>query len=206
MVSYEKVERNRLLSKGGKRMGESSWNSPAPGELEIVRCFLNTWKLPDGSREPVDELPGLVKDPDAWEARFPGGILAPEDTVELLRTLREDLRETLVGSEGWQGRINGWFERYPFVARVSEDNDVSLRYEPQAGGGFAGRILAAVAGSVGSGAWERLKVCPDCRWVFYDRSRSKTRVWCGMYAGDGGRACGSIAKVKRYRQRRRGIA
>ena len=31
--------------------------------------------------------------------------------------------------------------------------------------------------------------------------RSKTKVWCGMLAGEGGRACGTIAKVRRYRQR-----
>jgi hypothetical protein len=41
---------------------ESNWNTPAPGELELVRRFLNTWRIPeekiaDGTREPADELP-----------------------------------------------------------------------------------------------------------------------------------------------------
>ena len=51
----------------------------------------------------------------------------------------------------------------------------------------------------------RLKACPDCRWVFYDHSRNGSKRWCGMYAGEeGGRACGTIAKVKNYRAKRKG--
>ena len=56
-----------------------------------------------------------------------------------------------------------------------------------------GPYSAAVAGSTGEGT-----LVPDQglsstgRWVFYDRSRSKTRVWCGMYAGrEAGRAARS---------------
>jgi hypothetical protein len=185
-------------------MSESNWNSPAPGELDFVRRFLNTWRIPDGTSEPVDELPGLLKNTEAWEERFPGWKPGSGDTAELLTALRGDLRESLGGREGWVGRLNGWFERYPLVARVSgEGKEASVRYEPRPEGGFAGRIVAVVAGSTGEGTWSRIRACPDCRWVFYDRSRSKTRVWCGMYAGEGGRACGTISKVRRYRQRKK---
>ena len=87
-----------------------------------------------------------------------------------------------------------------------ERGRAAVRYEAALEAGFAGCLAAVVARALEGGAWERLKVCPDYRWVFYDRTRSKTKVWCGMFAGDGGRACGTIAKVKRYRQRRRGNA
>ena len=86
---------------------------------------------------------------------------------------------------------------------VEEDGGGSVRYEPAAGADFAGRILAAVAEGVREGGFSRLKACPDCRWVFYDKSRSRTRVWRGMYGGEGGRACGTISKVRRYRKRRK---
>jgi CGNR zinc finger len=196
---------NRLSVKGGKQVSESNWNSPAPGELELVRRFLNTWRIPDRTREAADELPALLGDERAWEERFPDW--PPGDDEELLRRLRDDLRGALDVTGGWVERLNGWLEGYPMIARVVEEGgEPSIRYEPSAEAGIAGRILAAVAKSVGEGTWPRLKACPDCRWVFYDKSRSKTRVWCGMYAGKGGRACGTIAKVKRYRQKRRGIA
>ena len=38
--------------------------------------------------------------------------------------------------------------------------------------------------------------------MFWDRTRNASKIWCGMYAGQDGRACGSIAKVRRYRARR----
>jgi hypothetical protein len=187
--------------------GEANWNTPAPGELELVRRFLNTWRIDDGTRQPADELPWLLKDRRAWEERFPTwAARSPgEDTGELLVRLREDLRGALGTPEGWTGSLNGWLGGYPLVAWVVEEGGggASVRYEPAPQAGFAGRVLAAVARSVEDGTFFRLKACPDCRWVFYDKSRSRTRVWCGMYAGEGGRACGTISKVRRYRQRRK---
>jgi hypothetical protein len=183
---------------------EANWNTPAPGELELVRRFLNTWRIDDGTREPADELPWLFRGRWAWEERFPGWPPGGRDAEDLLVRLREDLRGTLGAPEGWTERLNGWLEGYPLVARVvQEDGGASVRYDPAPEAAFAGRILAAVVRSVEDGTFFRLKACPDCRWVFYDKSRSRTRVWCGMYAGEGGRACGTISKVRRYRQRRK---
>lgn len=47
---------------------------------------------------------------------------------------------------------------------------------------------------------ERLKVCenPDCGWVFYDESKSRTRRWCDN-------TCASLIKVRRFRKKRLGI-
>jgi hypothetical protein len=188
---------------------EANWNTPAPGELELVRRFLNTWRIPDekiadGMREPADELSWLLGDPRAWEERFPGWPQATGGDEELLTRLRGDLRSALGTPEGWTEALNGWLGGYPLVAQVvEEDEGASVRYEPAQETGFAGRVLAVVARSIEDGKFSRLKACPDCRWVFYDKSRSKTRVWCGMYAGEGGRACGTISKVRRYRQRRK---
>jgi predicted RNA-binding Zn ribbon-like protein len=183
---------------------KASWNTPAPGELELVRRFLNSWRIDDSTRQPADELPWLLGDRRAWEERFPRWPLSPEDTEDLLARLREDLRETLVAPEGWTERLNTWLGGYPLVAHVvEEDQGASVQYEPALEANFAGQVLATVARSVEEGTFSRLKACPDCQWVFYDKTRSRTRVWCGMYAGDGGRACGTISKVRRYRQRRK---
>ena len=189
---------------------EANWNTPAPGELEFVRRFLNTWRIPAeeidaGTREPADELPWLLGDRRAWEERFSGWTPGPGDSERLLARLREDLRGALGAPEGRVETLNGWFEGYPLVARVVEEDGggASVRYEPAPEAGFAGRVLSAMARSIEGGTFSRLKACPDCRWIFYDKTRSKTRVWCGMYAGEGGRACGTISKVRRYRQRRK---
>ncbi len=65
-------------------------------------------------------------------------------------------------------------------------------------GSFGGRMLAPPAVAVGAedctcGGGSRL-ARTGCRWVFYDKTRSKTRGARG-YAGEGGRACGTISEV-----------
>ena len=64
---------------------EADWNTPAPGELELVRRFLNTWRIPAGEidagmREPADELPGLTGDrrgPPGLGGEVPGLAAGP---------------------------------------------------------------------------------------------------------------------------------
>lgn len=45
---------------------------------------------------------------------------------------------------------------------------------------------------------DRLRECADadCRWLFVDRSRNRSRRWCAMSD------CGNLTKVRRYRQRK----
>jgi predicted RNA-binding Zn ribbon-like protein len=49
-----------------------------------------------------------------------------------------------------------------------------------------------------AGVAERLRRCHagDCRWVYFDRSRNRSKVWCDMSG------CGSRAKARAYRRRR----
>ena len=45
---------------------------------------------------------------------------------------------------------------------------------------------------------ERLKICPNCEWLFLDRSRNRSRTWCDMAV------CGNRTKARlHYRKRRR---
>jgi predicted RNA-binding Zn ribbon-like protein len=42
---------------------------------------------------------------------------------------------------------------------------------------------------------DRLKICPNCEWLFLDRSRNKSRTWCDMAV------CGNRTKAKRHYRR-----
>ncbi|GAA4042222.1 CGNR zinc finger domain-containing protein [Nonomuraea soli] len=163
--------------------------SEAPGELEQVRTFLNTWWLPNETRVPEDRLPALAADAGAWRREMPG--IPAEAGLEGFRTaLREALGDPVALQE--------WAERHPLRVEFTEGG-VVLRPERD---GAVGRILAIVADAVGAGRWARLKACPDCGWVFYDHSRNGSRRWCVMNPGGSeARGCGSIAKVRAYRQR-----
>jgi predicted RNA-binding Zn ribbon-like protein len=43
----------------------------------------------------------------------------------------------------------------------------------------------------------RLRICPNCNWLFLDRSRNSSRLWCDMAI------CGNREKAKRHYRRRR---
>ncbi|MFQ6184484.1 CGNR zinc finger domain-containing protein [Sinorhizobium meliloti] len=44
---------------------------------------------------------------------------------------------------------------------------------------------------------ERLKICPNCAWLFLDRSRNRSRTWCDMAV------CGNRTKARRHYRRSR---
>ncbi len=157
----------------------------APGQLEPVRELLNSWLIPNDSRQPADEFAALAERRD-WT----GPEAAP------VRELRDDLRRIVEG-DAPAGGLDDWIVRLDLRPSVT-DGELSYRHR----GGPAGDLLAAVVTAVGAGTWRRMKACPDCRWVFYDSTRNRSKRWCLMYAGGpDGRACGTIAKVRRYRDR-----
>ena len=64
-------------------------------------------------------------------------------------------------------------------------------------GAFAD-LVGIVYTAMADGSWTRLKACRRdvCRWLFYDRSRNRSAVWCQMSV------CGNRTKTKAYRARR----
>ena len=183
---------------------EHRWE--APGSLELVRTLLNTG-LPPREDDGHDRLPGLRADPARWAATFPGVPVPTRRQAADLIELRDGLLGLLAGppTPGDAAWLGGWFERTGLGVRVTvEDGALAVGHGAPAGSGLAGAVVEAVAEAVAGGTWSRLRRCPDCRLVFWDRTRNASKVWCGMYAGADGRACGSIAKVRRYRARRAG--
>ena len=170
--------------------------SEAPGRLEQVRTFLNTWRIPHETRLPTDVLPTLACDRKAWEAELPDLSRPAEPDLDELARLREDLRGAL-GQHAPES-LRPWLVRHPVTATIGRP----VVYMPD-NTGTAGDVLALVVEALAAEQWARLKACPDCRNVFFDHSRNRSRTWCSMYAETpDGRACGSIAKVRAYRSRR----
>jgi predicted RNA-binding Zn ribbon-like protein len=56
--------------------------------------------------------------------------------------------------------------------------------------------------AIADGTWPRLKACRRdvCGWLFYDRSRNHSAVWCRMAV------CGNRTKTKAYRSRSRQVS
>ncbi len=154
-----------------------------------MRALLNSWLIPNDSRQPADRFGELARR-QRWT----------EHEAASVRELRDDLRRLIEsGSAAEAACLNGWIDRLAVRPAVA-DGKVGYWHT----GGPAGDLFAAVLSAVSAGTWKRLKACPDCRWVFYDHTRNGSKRWCLMYAGGpDGRACGTIAKVRRYREKQR---
>jgi hypothetical protein len=74
-------------------------------------------------------------------------------------------------------RGNRWAARLG-LRPVIRDGRIGFEHS----GSQAGSILAIVLMAVADGQWQRLKACPDCRWVFYDHTRNASKRWCLMHA------------------------
>jgi len=178
--------------------------SRAPDELEPLRRLLNTWEIPAKTRMPTDHLPDLAGDPQRWLRELPGLPVPASNELAELTELRDDLRHALDSDGHGRGLLDTWLQRRPPRPRVlSTPQQLSIRHSPFDTTAIAATIAIA-ADAIAQGTWPRLKACPDCRWVFYDNTRNGSRRWCGMSApGEEERSCGSIAKVRAYRHRKR---
>jgi predicted RNA-binding Zn ribbon-like protein len=93
----------------------------------------------------------------------------------------------------------------PLVVRYGENSKpelVSGERGVRGVRGALGRILAEVVVASSKGTWARMKICAaqDCRWAYYDHSKSPTGRWCAM------ETCGNRHKTRRYRRKKRSSA
>ena len=174
----------------------------APAELELVRAFVNTADIEQGTEE-LDSVDALA----AWMGEHgldPAGDLDEED-LETAVAFREGLRGLLLANGGAEltgAAVEGVRRGAEWgTLRIEVDERGRASQQPSCSGSgvLYARLLAIMAAAQERGEWERLKVCPadDCRWAFYDRSRNRSRNWCSM------EVCGNRAKTRAYRERGR---
>ena len=169
----------------------------------MVRLLLNTCDFDVARQEPVDLLPRLIRDRARFRRTF--GVAAPRaiSEKEQLTALRDELHAVVAAGADEDVVLNRWLSKVPLRAAVVEGRVV---HEPKSPN-LAGLVLAAVVDAIAEGQWSRLRACDDCRYVFFDHTRNRSRRWCKMGSeGPQGRSCGSIAKVRRFRARQRAQA
>jgi hypothetical protein len=162
----------------------------APGKLEDVRTLLNTVWIPNDTRQRRDDLAAYLRRRRLSDA-----------DGKALAGIRDDLREVLKDSGRIDHLLNSAVARLG-IGLIIEGGTVTFSHS----GGMARELLATVLHAVQDGTWTRLKACPDCEWVFYDRTRNASKRWCVMTASKvGGRSCGTLAKVRAFRQRQQDV-
>jgi predicted RNA-binding Zn ribbon-like protein len=185
---------------------QAGGREPAPGELGLVQAFVNThWDLAG------DHGGDLLHSPPALAAWLAGRGLLPHGTrltrSDLRRALavREGIRALLAANNGGVVHVGAFQRLNEAVARggvvIQFRADGSPRFDPQRADldSALAFLLSIVARAQLEGSWGRFKACPgdDCGWAFYDYSRNQASAWCSMAI------CGSRAKARAYRRRRR---
>ncbi|WP_166795262.1 CGNR zinc finger domain-containing protein [Micrococcus aloeverae] len=164
-----------------------------------MRTFVNTLDIEKGT--------DVLDCAEQWGQWCAERALPTESSAidrEVLGQLREALREGLLAHHSRSS--------IPPAAREVLDQTLTwsqaeaifteegLRLIPPREGArhVAGRILSLVVIAMADGTWSRLKACRDdeCKWAFYDHSRSRTGQWCSMAI------CGNRNKQARLRKRR----
>lgn len=134
-------------------------------------------------------------------------LIVPSDTVseedlQLARTLRDELRRTIVNNEHdgpmHRDKLHELMSLFPFTIVFEEQSEQLIPLQADGRKGLA-NILTQVFDLRRANLWHRLRVCTaeDCQWVFVDRSRPGTGKWCSM------KACGNRAKNKTFREKRK---
>jgi predicted RNA-binding Zn ribbon-like protein len=173
----------------------------AVADLTVVEQFLNTldertFSSHGRKHVPADKLTSveaLASWLEAHELAPAGQELQPPDLAAAV-ALRAALREALADDAGGAQAAPA-LARFPL--RLAPDSAGRLRMTADSGVPGLDAIVETVASSVAGGSWKRLKLCgsPDCRWAFYDTSRSGGGRWCRM------EACGNRNKTRAYRAR-----
>jgi predicted RNA-binding Zn ribbon-like protein len=172
----------------------------APGDLELVRDYVNTLDILPGT-DKFEDLAGLALWLAAHRLVSSSPALTSEDLTRA-RRLREALRAFMLANAGLPldpgapvafdeaaGPARLW-------ARAAEDGCLELLSADEDGLGHTiGRLVSIVFAAQQDGTWSRLEVCAECHWALYDHTKNYSAAWCGSQ-------CGARVRSRRYRQRR----
>lgn len=188
-----------------RRVGEQvepGGRSKAPGRLELLQRFVNTW-----NHELPAEWDRLGTPARARTWLREKGLISVSARVTArdalrLRELREALRTFAIANHGdtpspaTSAVLRGASRRA--ALRIEVDEIGRTRLEPVRGGvdGAVATLLGILHEARTIGDWSRLKGCHGCGYVFFDRSKNRSARWCSMSI------CGNRAKNRAYRRRR----
>ena len=181
-------------------------------ELADTLEFINT--LEHSRDGDTDHLPS-VEVAIEWLAER-GALVQPVATagpadLEQIRIARTALREVAdavvlerPADETAMAEVNRLLATrdVPELRAAPDGVTVASRHGPDPIADALAHLAEPLAATIAEGDVERLRICAndDCRWVFYDSSRTARRRWCDMTT------CGNRAKAARHRARHRRAA
>jgi predicted RNA-binding Zn ribbon-like protein len=136
-----------------------------------------------------------------WKLAVPSGVSVPFPQLEKLRSTLREIADVLslqksprpTALQALNDALNVLVK-----PRLSQrQNGFALEEFPEKNDWrwIAARIARSCAETLVNSPLDRLKTCPDpkCRWLFYDQTKAKSRIWCNE------KTCGNRNRVRRAR-------
>jgi predicted RNA-binding Zn ribbon-like protein len=176
-----------------------------------IELLNSDWRDYRGSglrRDLIDDPSWLENFIKPWKPDLEGVPLP--DSRAALKTLRRDIRAVVdrivsgrTVSPGLWSKLNDTLVQAPFVRRIEKNaGGYAFPLLPRRPGlaAMLGEIVSGFGQTLAQGEPGRIKICDnrDCLWVFYDRSKNRSRRWC-----EGNTGCGNMMKVRLFRARKK---
>jgi predicted RNA-binding Zn ribbon-like protein len=176
-------------------------SDPAPGDLELLRSFVNTIDLETG-----DDQIGTPEQLSEWLAErslIAGTAIIGEEDHRRALEFREAVRELAIANRVAPLDPSATIT----LNRVSAEAALAVTFDSEGRAGLRavgsgldealGRLLSIMYTAMVDGTFSRLKGCANdtCRWLFYDQSKNRSKKWCDM------QACGNVVNARAYRRR-----
>lgn len=168
--------------------------------------FINTnwYNTHRDNREPFEDKSWLQSFQEKWglQTETPPRDKDTENLKKLREVLEKAMDIIMVGDELSQEQLND-INGYLSLSVVSKSIEFKNK---QYVAGFKpikrdwnwvmSEVAASFAELISSQDIKRIKRCenPECRWVFYDESKNRTRRWCDN-------TCASLIKVRKFREK-----
>jgi predicted RNA-binding Zn ribbon-like protein len=177
----------------------------APGRLELLQRFINTWnhELP----EEWDRL-GTPSRTRAWlrqkQLVSPKAQVTTGDAARL-RAFREAIRSLVVAHVTGQCHpatvelLRAASLEAPLIVTIADEGRAGLRAQRDGIDGVIATLLAILYDAQLGEEWQRLKGCGQCGYAFFDRSKNRSATWCSMSI------CGNRSKNRAYYWRNKSV-
>ena len=175
--------------------------APIPEGLPDLIAFTNTVNVVSGD----DDL-GTPNELRAWLSARGLSANARITPAQHKRALevREALRDLAGANAGDVDAgpalktLNREGRAAPLTVRFRDSAHAQLAPAGRGIDAFIAALLGTVRVAIADGTWSRVKAChnDECRWLFFDRSRNRSRTWCDMSV------CGNVMKARTYRRKR----
>lgn len=133
---------------------------------------------------------------------------APED-LEELRKFRDQLRRfaeylSVQGDATSEmvEAVNGKLQHSAVIRRVAQEEErirIELTPQEHTWNAVLAEVAASFAQTLADGSGSRVRICDNtnCKWVFLDDTRNRSKRFCDD------KLCGNLMKVRRFRERKK---